>query len=246
MNLAFVIIVLIVSVVLGGIIVYTMQRSKNEALIKLLLAFSGGFLLSIGFIHFIPELYENSETNIGIFILIGFLVQLFLEFFSGGIEHGHVHIHKNAAIPYGMIIALCVHSFIEGIPLGSQLDGHLIATSHHHHSQEDSSLLLGILFHRLPVAIALMTLLVSSKATKIQAWIVLLIFAISGPIGVVLGLSSESISNHFDMDLILAVVVGMFLHISTTIIFETNENHKFNFIKLVSIIGGAGLAFLIH
>ena len=33
----------------------------------------------------------------------------------------------------------------------------------------------------------------------------------------------------FDFNIILAIVVGMFLHISTTIIFETSENHKFNF-----------------
>lgn len=245
MNLTLVILLLIFSVILGGVFVTSLHRAKNESIIKLSLAFSGGFLLSIGFIHFIPELYESSEINIGIYILIGFLIQLFLEFFSGGIEHGHIHIHKESPIPYGMIIALCLHSFIEGVPLGSQISGHEIAISAHHHGS-DTSLLLGILFHRLPVAIALMTLLIASKATTIQSWSILLVFALAGPTGVVLGINFESILHEFNMDLILAIVVGMFLHISTTIIFETSENHKFNFVKLISILGGAALAFIIH
>ena len=126
---------LMASVVIGGLIVTSMHRTKNEQLIKLLLAFSGGFLLSIAFIHFIPELYEVAEINIGLYILIGFLVQLLLEFFSGGIEHGHVHVHKEALVPIGLVVALCAHSFIEGIPLGNQISGHEIATSHHHHEE---------------------------------------------------------------------------------------------------------------
>jgi formate/nitrite transporter FocA (FNT family) len=46
-----------------------------------------------------------------------------------------------------------------------------------------------------------------------------------------------------DEHVILAVVVGIFLHISTTIIFETSENHKFNLLKLVSILVGCAFAF---
>jgi hypothetical protein len=48
----------------------------------------------------------------------------------------------------------------------------------------------------------------------------------------------------FNLEIILAVVVGMFLHISTTIIFESSENHKFNFIKLISLLIGVGLAVI--
>jgi zinc transporter ZupT len=211
-----------------------------------MLAFSGGFLLSIAFIHFIPELYEDVEINVGVFILIGFLIQLVLEFFSGGIEHGHIHVHAGAKLPMGMILALCIHSFLEGIPWGNQLGGMEIATSHHH--GDDHSLFLGILFHRLPVAIALMTLLFTAGVGKAKAWFILGIFAITTPIGLLIGINSMNMSflNGFDFNIILAIVVGMFLHISTTIIFETSENHKFNFLKLITIFGGCSIAFLMH
>lgn len=244
MNINLVIISLLVSVFIGGLMVSYLKKSKNEHLIKFLLAFSGGFLLSIAFIHFIPELYSESSANIGLFILIGFLVQLILEFFSGGIEHGHVHVHSGAKIPVGLIIALSIHSLIEGIPLGGLLNGSEIATAHQHHG--DNSLLLGILFHRIPVAIALMTLLTASGIKASKSWLLLGVFALTAPIGVIIGINSSSFLSGIDLNIVLAIVVGMFLHISTTIIFETSENHKFNFVKLLMIISGFALAFLIH
>ncbi|HIP33061.1 MAG TPA: hypothetical protein EYG86_09880 [Crocinitomicaceae bacterium] len=244
MNFILVNIALIGSVLFGGMLVSLLNKSKNEQVIKLMLAFSGGFLLSIAFIHFIPELYEFHDFNIGAFILVGFLIQLVLEFFSGGIEHGHVHVHDGAKLPIVLVIALSIHSLLEGIPIGSQLAGIEIATSHHHGS--DNSLLFGVLFHRLPVAIALMTLLIASKISKIQAWIMLGLFSITTSVGLLIGYNTSSVLEEGSFDVILAIVVGMFLHISTTIIFETSENHKFNFLKLLTILGGCGLAFLMH
>lgn len=244
MEIAFFLFGLVASVVLGGGLVLILQRGQNEQLIKLLLAFSGGFLLSIAFIHFIPELYEHSHVEIGVYILIGFLIQLILEFFSGGIEHGHIHAHEGAKLPITLIIALSIHAFLEGIPLGNQLAGIEIATTHHH--GDDHSLFYGILFHRIPVAIALMTLLTVSKIGSLKSWFYLLLFALTTPIGVLLGINSGELFHGFNFDIILAIVVGMFLHISTTIIFETSENHKFNFFKLLFIFTGCAIAFLIH
>lgn len=234
---------LILSVYVGGFLVQSLQEKQNGQLIKLLLAFSGGFLLSIGFIHFIPELYEESDTSIGYFILIGFLIQLLLEIFSGGIEHGHVHHHGHGKFPLAILLALCAHAFLEGIPLGGQLNGHALATSHEHGN--DHSLLIGIVTHRIPVAIALTTLLIASGVKKLNVWLGLTIFAVVSPLGMWIGMQEIDFKN-LDINALLAIVVGMFLHISTTIIFETSENHKFNFIKLFTILAGAGLAIAIH
>lgn len=244
MELFYIITSLIASVLIGGLIVAFLQKKDKQNIIKILLAFSGGFLLSIAFIHFVPELYEHSDESIGIYILLGFLIQLVLEFFSGGIEHGHVHHHGKGKIPWAILISLGVHSFLEGMPLAAPFTGHEIATSHSHSG--DQTLLMGIIFHQLPVAIALMTLLFTSHIKKSTAWLLLLLFAITTPAGVLIGYISNTAITGYDFNLILAIVVGMFLHISTTIIFETSENHKFNFLKLVSIILGFAIAIMIH
>ena len=244
MELFYIISSLIASVLIGGVIVAFVEKKDKKNIIKILLAFSGGFLLSIAFIHFVPELYEHSDHNIGIYILLGFLIQLILEFFSGGIEHGHIHHHGKRKIPWAIIISLGVHSFLEGMPLAAPFTGHEIATSHSHSG--DQTLLMGIIFHQLPVAIALMTLLLAANLKKSTAWLLLLLFAITTPAGVLVGFIFNTAMAGYDFNLILAIVVGMFLHISTTIIFETSENHKFNFLKLASIILGFAIAIMIH
>jgi zinc transporter ZupT len=231
---------LLFSVVVGGVLVVFLEKKNQATFIKLSLAFSGGFLLAIAFIHFLPELYAEQHTSIGVWVLGGFLVQLFLEYFSGGIEHGHIHAHANKKIPYGMLISLSIHSFIEGIPLANN-DIH---THSHEHliGQHHNSLLLGIILHQLPVAIALMTLLRQSLIKPTTSWILLIVFGLMTPLGLTFGKLIPMDSAIPFMDILLALVVGMFLHISTTIIFETNENHRFNLAKLTAILLGVGLS----
>jgi zinc transporter ZupT len=241
MNIALVFIGLIASVLIGGLVVTYLKATNKSQFIKLALAFSGGFLLAIIFQHLIPDIYADGKAKMGIFILLGFLVQLVLEYFSGGIEHGHVHVHKGQPLPWVLFISLSVHSIIEGIPLGNEYMGIM-----HDHEHGHGSLFWGIIFHQVPVAIALMTLLINTKLSQIQSWGVLVLFAIMTPIGVLIGFNVSPAQIGLDVHVILAIVVGMFLHISTTIIFETTENHKFNLMKLTSILVGCSLAMLMY
>jgi zinc transporter ZupT len=241
MNIALVFIGLIASVLIGGLVVTYLKATNKSQFIKLALAFSGGFLLAIIFQHLIPDIYADGKAKMGIFILLGFLVQLVLEYFSGGIEHGHVHVHKGQPLPWVLFISLSVHSIIEGIPLGNEYMGII-----HDHEHGHGSLFWGIIFHQVPVAIALMTLLMNTKLSQIQSWGVLVLFAIMTPIGVLIGFNVSPAQIGLDVHVILAIVVGMFLHISTTIIFETTENHKFNLMKLTSILVGCSLAMLMY
>lgn len=243
---------LISSVLVGGGAVVFLQNLNRGKIIKVLLSLSGGFLLAIAFIHFIPEIYAHGSEGVGYYILLGFLVQLFLEYFSGGIEHGHIHAKDTkGTIPWSLFIALSIHSFFEGMPLAAEFLGeaseHVVehVGHHHHHSKGEGvqGLLLGIILHKIPVSIALMTLLLASGFKVSKAWGVLFAFALMAPLGMIVGHYGAK-NAFFNLEIILAVVVGMFLHISTTIIFESSENHKFNFIKLVSLLVGVGLAIL--
>lgn len=247
-------ILLIGSVLFGGGLVVFLQNLNKGKIIKVLLSLSGGFLLAIAFIHFIPEIYAHGSNGIGYYILLGFLIQLFLEYFSGGIEHGHIHAKDTkGTVPWSLFIALSFHSFFEGMPLeaqfmhesGAQVIEHVGHVHVHNHAKGDGvqGLLLGIILHKIPVAIALMTLLLASGFKMAKAWLVMSIFALMAPLGMLVGHFGAQ-NALFNLEIILAVVVGMFLHISTTIIFESSENHKFNFIKLVSLLIGVALAML--
>lgn len=252
MNFYLIQLLLVLSVVFGGLVVSYFNATNKNQYTKLALAFSGGFLLAVIFQHLLPELYGAHEGHahghtealpsfqVGAFILLGFLVQLVLEYFSGGIEHGHVHVHKGQPMPWVLFVSLSVHSVIEGIPLGNMLQ--IGIDTHHASVPYSASFFWGIVFHQVPVAIALMTLLLATRLKRRAAWMVLIAFALMTPLGVLVGLGITTEQLGLNVQLILAVVVGMFLHISTTIIFETAENHQFNLLKLLSILVGVSLA----
>ena len=218
---------LFASVIAGAIIVETfnIKKSKN---IQLLLTFSGAYLLAVSVLHLIPELFtHNTTNNIGLFILGGFLIQILLEYFSQGIEHGHFH--KSNIIPFSVLISLCLHALLEGVPLG----GHL-----HHNAH--NALLTGIVLHKMPVAIVLMSFFFQSNISKKKAYFYLLLFALMAPLGVFAGSLFTTLAKYHNE--IMAIVIGIFLHISTTILFESTDGHRFSFTKIITIIIGALLA----
>ncbi|HLS10730.1 MAG TPA: hypothetical protein VK050_01055, partial [Flavobacteriaceae bacterium] len=63
------------------------------------------------------------------------------------------------------------------------------------------------------------------------------------PIGVYLAASSQWITSYLTE--IYAVVVGVFLHLSTTLLFESNKNHKFHISKVLLILLGMLLAYMV-
>ena len=105
---------------------------------------------------------------------------------------------------------------------------------------------MGIILHNIPIAIALMSMLLQSHTKKTPAILLLVFFASMAPLGAcfskILGQNTVNISLYFDS--IMGIVIGIFLHISTTILFESSENHRFNLLELITILLRAGLAFV--
>lgn len=212
---------LIISVLLGSLLVIFIKPSKK--FIRLLLAFSGAYLLSVTILHLLPEVYtvSSNSTIIGIFILVGIILQSVLESFSKGAEHGHIHIHSDGKqFPTLLFVSLCLHAFSEGLPI--------------HHA--DENLLWAILVHKIPIAIVLTTFLLNTNYSKKTTFIFLLLFALMSPFGVLLGDITPFFTSYSKE--ITALIIGVFLHISTIILFESTENHKFNLQKFIAILLG--------
>ena len=55
-------------------------------------------LICVCVLELIPSLYKMDYENTGLFILLGFFLQIILDYFSHGIEHGHVHVKKNHSV----------------------------------------------------------------------------------------------------------------------------------------------------
>jgi zinc transporter ZupT len=213
--------------VLIGYVIALFLKPKSKTNLKLLLAFSGSFLLSLTVMHLLPDVYESHDHNIGLFIMVGILFQIILEFFSKGAEHGHVHGHeKMYHIPWLLFISLCIHAFLEGFPV-----------SHHH------NLAVGIAIHHLPIAIILTLFFVNAKLDKKAIFAFMLTFAVMTPLGTIISDYLPLLNDYYTE--ITAVVIGILFHISSTIIFESSEGHKFNVAKVSMIIFGVVLAYFI-
>jgi zinc transporter ZupT len=103
--------------------------------------------------------------------------------------------------------------------------------------------LVGIIIHKIPIAIVLVTLLKSNHLSNTITSIALLVFATCAPLGLFIANQYGSMENN-NPRILIAIAVGVFLHISTTILFETSENHKFNIKKYTIIILGLIAAVL--
>jgi zinc transporter ZupT len=214
--------------VLIGVFIVVIFKQQRNAYTKLLLSFSGAFLLALTLFDLLPEVYEHLEgKKTGLFIMAGILLQIILEFFSKGAEHGHVHIHKDeTAFPWLLFISLCIHSFLEGFPI-----------------HEHNDMVYGVLIHKIPIAALLTMFLLQSSYSKFQIIGFLTVFTIMTPLGTIVSNNVVWISNY--VFIINAIVIGIFFHISTVILFESGEGHKFNLSKLIAIILGVGIAYVI-
>ena len=217
----------LISAVLIGFLVVLFVKPKTKT-VRLFLSFSGAYLLSITVLHLIPEVFERQQQSIGLYILLGILLQTVLEFFSKGAEHGHVHIHgelKN--VPWLLFISLCLHAFVEGIPL---------------HGSETHNLLWGIVIHKIPVTLVLTAFLLNTHLSKMTIYAILIGFAMMSPIGAFIP-EYFPFFQKYHVE-ITAVIIGVFLHIATAILFESSQNHQFNIKKFVIVLLGFAVAYL--
>ncbi len=225
--------ILLISTLAGGMLANSIDFEAKT--MRYLLIFAGSFLFSITIIHMLPEVFSFGENpiTIGIYVLLGFFLQQVLEYFSSGIEHGHFHKGESisASSKYSIVIALMIHSLLEGTLLTHD--------SPFHDKNESYSLLAGILLHKVPAAFALMTTLKTGEKFSMSQWMILIAFSVASPLGMILSGSLLDLS-HESLVILFAIVSGSFLHISTTIFVESSPNHHFGLKKiLISLLGAA-------
>lgn len=227
-------------------------QPEDRRTIKLLTAFGGAYILAVTSLHLLPEVFgpePNSSAGaatgaghlVGIWLLAGFFVQLILDYFSHGIEHGHAHHHAHdGRVPWGIVIGLCIHAYLEGTPLARVAHGPLeqgLPQDVH------DALLTGIVMHNIPVSIVLMSMLLHNGLQRVKAVAVMTLFALMSPLGMLTSTLAAPVAR-YEREL-MAVVIGIFLHIATTILFESGEEHRFNLRKMLAIVAGAGLAIAV-
>src|SRR5690606_23099696 len=93
------------------------------------------------------------------------------------------------------------------------------------------------------------SLLINTRLSRLKIAFFVFLFASMTPLGFITskGISEGEIGNiakYFDK--IMAIVIGIFLHISTTILFESGsaDHHKFNRKKLIAVLLGVMVSLI--
>lgn len=223
----------------SGWLAYRVQL-KTMYWIRISLGFSGAYLLSVAILHLLPEIFEHEQKFISFFLLGGFFLQLIIEYFSKGLEHGHIHtknhVHQHSKV-YTIIIGIILHGLVEGLPLSG------IGFRHHEAVQ---NMYAGIILHHIPSAFVLVTMVKNVHFHFRGIALMLILTSLSVPLGAISGKILFEYSSNMHFEYLLAIVAGIFLHLSTTILFESAEpDHQYRLRKFIAVCLGIGLASLI-
>ena len=236
------ILLLITLTLLAGLAPLLIKKT-NSNLFHLALVFSGAYLLGITLSHLMPELFTSglNSREIAFWIIVGYFMQLLLDFFTTGVEHGHLHKaasdHRHGSLTMvTLLAAMGIHALLEGVLL-SHAD---LIESHQH----NGGLLTGIILHKMPAAFALMSLISCNYRDWHWPVVLMCLFSVMTPAGMLIGeyLSTAQWMESNWLTILFALVTGNFLHISTTIFLESSPGHRLNLTKLLVILGGTALA----
>ena len=198
-------------------------------------AFSGAFLFAVTVFLWMPELAEASahesvpSSTWGLWIVIGYFLQFALDGLSKGLEHGHTHGHGN---PWPAVLGLWIHSFAEAVPLFGLSEG------------AQTAFVVSLAIHNLPIAALVAHWLQHQGIATQRAALAMTALALAAPMGAAAGLL---IPPHPHVDVVVgSLVVGIFLHVSSTILFEVQKDHRLPLrtwlVVLVGIAAGFALS----
>ncbi|MCS6991153.1 MAG: ZIP family metal transporter [Chitinophagales bacterium] len=226
--------VLFVAPLTGGLLAL-LFRHQAENNYGVVLSFSGAFLFTAVLVDLFPPLFRNL-SEAGLYLLAGFFFQILLEQLTRGIEHGHFPAQKMSYTTVSaLIIGLLTHALLDGIPLAHH---ELMAASHR-------PMLYAISLHKIPEGFALAMVLTASGfcTSRVLGWILTL--SLAAPLAVFFGSSL----GQYRPDLLLAFIafaVGSFLHVTTTVLYESEHPaHVVHWGRVAAIVAGAGLALLL-
>ena len=147
-------------------------------------------------------------------------------------------IFQSLFTPFVLLFALGFHGIFEGLALGIE-----------DRKNEILFLLLAISAHKWAASLSLGISFIKAKTSKKIYIIMTMIFAIIGPIGILLGIILSKTANDLVEGILMGISVGTFIYVACSdILVEEFENRKNRFLKFFLFIAGgvfcAGLSFV--
>lgn len=226
-----------------GVLILFFKKEILDRILLILASFAAGALIGGAFLHLIPEAIEgvgsdeNSVLILFAYLLLGFCVFFFLEFF---IKWHHHHATEHPEIkPFSYLILFsdAVHNFIDGL---------VIAASFVVNIPLGIITFIAVALHEIPQEIGDFGILIYGGFKPGRALILNFLSAVIAVLGGVIGFFlSEKIGN--SVIFLLPFAAGNFIYIACSdIIPEIKEKTDIrkSIIYFLAFLSGIGVMFL--
>ena len=214
---------------------------------SVLVSFSAGVLLGVGFLHILPESMELT-TRAPLFILLAFILFYFFEhhllIHAGHEEQHHINLeiadcHDGCCSrphPMGWVafLGMGLHSLIDGVIIGTGFE-----------VSQDLGLLaaLGVIAHEVPEGIAMIAILLHYGWQRKRAIQLTAFVALATPLAAFLTFATVNDLSRPLLGNLLAVAGGSFIYIAASDLIP--ESHRSRGLSAtLALCGGILLAWL--
>lgn len=214
---------------LGYLVIFLPYKYKNN-IINASLSFAVGVMVSISIFDLIPESYELILSNdfffkcilISIFIVVGVCFSIIMD---------RVVPNTNFLYKIGLVslFSIIMHNIPEGI---------ITFITANNNSNLGVKLAIAIALHNIPEGISIAVPLYYATKNKSKVFALLLISALSEPLGALLGLLISKYITNTILGLIYSFIVGLMLYISIYEIFPATWKYKKYLFSIIFIIIG--------
>ena len=218
----------------GGII--PIFRHWHPDRLPVTLSMAAGIMLGSAFFHLMPEAYETVGSQVGVYVLLGFLLLYFIEkFITVHIcEMLDCEVHH---LGIAAFIGIAIHTLINGIALGSGL----LATG------LGFVVFLAVVAHKAPEAFSLTSVLLHSGISRKKVILIHSMTLLMIPLGAMLAYLLIQPGHELLIGKSLAFSAGTFLHISLSdLLPEVHKHSQMKKLTFVAFVVGLGVMGLLE
>jgi zinc and cadmium transporter len=189
----------------SGSMVPILSQSWARKHLWRLLAFSSGVLLSIAFLHVLPEAFALAGRQAGVALLITFGTLFAAE--NVTMVHTCEDFLKppsSPVVPIGALIALSLHAGMDGMAIGVGLRRDMAL---------GGIISLGVILHKFSDGLALTSLLRAAGYSRTKEWLLACLLALATPVGALLSFRWSGPLPSVAMGAVLGVATGSFLYV---------------------------------
>lgn len=186
-----------------GAAAVTARTRWSESGLDALLAFSAGFMVSVGLLDLLPHAIEEGGSRAAFVVLLGYLLVHLTQHTLA--PHFHFGEEKHAvtqSVGWSALAGLLLHTFIDGVAIAS---GFAVS------SALGILVFFAILLHKIPEGVAISSIFLAAGASRVRAVTAATALAIATLLGVMFTGLFEPLAEHG-----LALAAGVTLYVGAS------------------------------